>query len=56
VEIIKNKKGWYNNDDNEYNDDETPMTPTTNRMIAVQMGGGKQLCNIVWQGCDDPIR
>ncbi len=26
---------------------------TTNRMIAVQMWGGEQLRNIVWQGCDD---
>jgi len=25
-------------------------------MIVVQMGGGKQLHNIVWQGCDDPTR
>jgi hypothetical protein len=31
-------------------------TPMTNIMIVVQMGGGKQLCNIVWQGCDDPNR
>ena len=27
-------------------------TPMTNRMIAVQIGGGKQLHNIMWQGCD----
>ena len=27
---------------------------TTNRMITVQMWGGEQLRNIVWQGCDDP--
>jgi hypothetical protein len=25
----------------------------TNRMIAVQMWGGEQLRNIMWQGCDD---
>ncbi len=25
----------------------------TNRMIAVQMWGGEQLRNIVWQGCND---
>jgi len=58
VEIIKNKNGWYNDDEDndEYNDDKTPMTPTTNRMIVVQMGGGKQLRNIVWQGCDDLTR
>jgi len=58
VEIIENKKEWYNDDDDdyEYNDDEMPMTPRTNRMIVVQMGGGKQLRNIVWQGCDDPTR
>jgi hypothetical protein len=24
-----------------------------NRMIVVQMWGGKHLCNAVWQGCDD---
>ena len=29
---------------------------TTNKMIAVQIGGGKQLRNIMWQGCDDPTR
>jgi hypothetical protein len=29
---------------------------TTNRMIAVQMWGGEQLRNIMWQGCDDPTR
>ena len=49
-----------NNDDNdedEYNDHKTTMTKTTtNRMNAVQIGEGKQLCNIVWQGCDDPTR
>jgi hypothetical protein len=33
---------------------ETMTTTTTNRMIAVQMWGREQLCNIVWQGCDDP--
>jgi len=54
VEIIKNKKGCYNND--EYSDNKMPTMPTTNRMIVVQMGGGKQLRNIVWQGCDDPTR
>ncbi len=32
------------------------MTTMTNRMIAVQMWGGEQLRNIVWQGCDDPTR
>jgi len=56
VEIIKNKKGWYNDNDydDECNNDKTTMTPTTNRMIIVQMGGGgKQLRNIVWQECDD---
>jgi hypothetical protein len=53
VEIIKNKKRWYHNDD-EDNDNKTTMTTTTNRMIAVQIGGGKRLRNIVWQGCDDP--
>ena len=42
MEIIKNKKGWYN--DNDYDDkcnnDKTTMMPTTNRMvIIVQMGG-----------------
>jgi hypothetical protein len=26
------------------------------RMIAVQIGEGKQLHNIVWQGCDDSTR
>ncbi len=45
-------------DDNKYNDDET-MTTTmmatmTNRMIAVQIGEGKLLRNIMWHGCYDP--
>ena len=53
---ILTKKGWYNDDDNDdkKNANKTPTTPTTNRMIVVQMGGGKQLRNIVWQECDDP--
>jgi hypothetical protein len=57
VEIIKNKKGRYQNDDDDkYNNDETPTTPTTNRMIEVRIGGGEHLRNIMWQGCDDPAR
>ncbi len=55
MEIIKNKKGWYHND-NKDNDDETMMSMMTNRMIAVQMWGDKQLRNIMWQGCDDLTR
>jgi hypothetical protein len=40
VEIIKNKEGWYHdNDENEDNDNKMTTMTTTNRMIAVQMEG-----------------